>query len=96
MRKKIDGKFWAVEVTCAVQKVYLLMFIANTLTLEELRVCSRALEHLEGPFSLENSSYHVLSAPHFSNQGNVPSFDEIIQLWLNHRRIMKPHCLPSP
>ena len=37
-------------------------------------------------FPLENSSYDFLSTSSFLNQGNDPSSDEIIQLWMGHNR----------
>lgn len=88
LEEKIDR---VIKVTCALQKAYLLTFRANMSTSEEPRGCPGALTYLEGLFLSENSSYHVLSALSFSNQGNALSFDEMIQLWMDHQKKMKPH-----
>ena len=60
--------------------------MANTFTSEEPSMCSGALIYLEGLFPLENSSCRVLSAWSLPNQGNALSFDEMIQLWMDHPR----------
>ena len=86
LEEKID---WAIKVTCALQKAYLLTFRANAFTSEELSVCPGPLTYLDGLFPLENSSYRVLRALSFSNQGNALSFDEMIQLWMHHHRKSK-------